>query len=419
MNFTILNLKESKFVWFLGIFFVLFFIITIINERFILPDFHVYVHAANNLVNDNPVYHQEYRPGSGIYKYAPFSLFFYIPFTFLSDFFAKTVYFWLIAAGITFLMLFLKRFVDINLFDKKLPVTNSTVLFLSFLVVVVHFHRELELGNVNLFLLLALVLSLYFILSEREYIGGTLIGIAILFKPHFLVVLPLMVMRRKWRSLLAVVLVIVVGSLLPIIVVGWQGNLTLQAEWFQTMSEHNAGWRLIENPNTIHHWIYLLGLQYFISEPGTVFSYVVILLVAILFLIWIVRNMKVEMRQGNSMVCKHFIHEYFLILAIIPNITYTDTEHFLFSLPLIMFILICIIQWDYKKSLLFYLTVLGFIFYGGNWHDLWGHDISVWIERFGLLGLGNLLIIITSIFYFLKLNFIAPTLDGDKSVIHS
>ncbi len=419
MNFTVLNLKGNKFVWFLGIFFVLFFIITIINERFVLPDFHVYVHAANNLVNGNPVYHQEYRPGSGIYKYAPFSLFFYIPFTFLPEFFAKTLYFWLIAAGITFLMFFLKRFIDINLFDKKLPITNSTVLFLSFLVVVVHFHRELELGNVNLFLLLALVLSLYFITSEREYIGGTLIGIAILFKPHFLVVLPLMAMRKKWRSLLAVVLVIVGGSLLPIIVVGWQGNLTLQAEWFQTMSEHNASWRLVENSNTIHHWIYLLGLQYFISEPGTVFSYIVVLLVAIVVFIWIIRNMMIEMRQDNSITYKHFIFEYFLILAITPNITYTDTEHFLLSLPLIMFIGTCMIQGDYKKTLPFYLAILGFIFYGGNWHDLWGHNISVWIERFGLLGVGNLLIIITSIFYFLKLNIVSPMPDGDKSVINS
>lgn len=400
MEKILLHFKKEKFVWLLMLYFVLVLIFGIINNRFYLPDFAVYYHASKNFISGEQVYHQVYgTTGTGIYKYSPFVLVFFIPFSILPEIAARFVYFWVIAAGIIFIMFYLERFLIHYFSPQKKPISSQWVLFFTFLVVVVHFHRELELGNVNLLLLLILIFSLSLILRNKEIPGGILIGITILFKPHFLLLLPLLLLRKKWLTFSLVILFIIFGLVLPTVMVGWQENLNLHVDWFQTMSEHNTSSRLAENPNTIHHWLYVTGLKYLFPLPGIIYTYAVIVALGLIFLLGFSRNNKIEKQIDSNIKHAHFLFEFILILAIIPNITYTDTEHFLLSLPIVMFILIIMIQQHLPKRVIWYISIIGFLMYGGNWYEVWGDELSVWIEHNGILGMGNIIIMGCAICY--------------------
>jgi hypothetical protein len=345
------------------------------------------------------VYHPEKDMGTAIYKYSPFATFFFIPFTFLPSFLAKTLYFLIIAACILYTMFLLEKFLRQYLY--KFPTLNSSylVLFLTFLVGVVHFHRELELGNVNLILLLILLWALYCMVNNHDLAAGWLIGIAILFKPFFVVFIPVLILRKKWKTLVTVTLMIIVGLITPSIIAGYEGNASLHSQWFQTMRAHNDTSRLIDNPNTLHSWLYRTGMKFFFPTVTSSYSYGLIFIIALLFLTWIVQNHFVEKsdkKNREKLADQNFIFEYFLILAVIPNITFTDTEHFLLSLPIIMFLIIYFIHINHKKNYLFYLALIAFFLYGSNWHDAWGDTISVWMQKVGLLGLGNILILLVS-----------------------
>lgn len=395
----IVPFQKNIFVWFFIVFTIIFYILTNINQRFNLSDFRVYCRAAENFVESEPVYHPEKEMGTAIYKYSPFALFFFIPFTLLPTFLAKTLYFLIIAACILYTMLLLEKFLKQYLF--KFPTLNSSslILFLTFLVVVVHFHRELELGNVNLILLLVLLWALYFSLSDRQLTAGWLIGIAILFKPYFIALLPLLLLRKKWKILGTVTTTIIVGLLIPSLIAGFEGNISLHSQWFQTMTAHNDSLRLIDNPNTIHSWLYRFGMKSLFPMVTASYSYGIILIIALLFLIWIVQNHRVEKlnkKNREKLAEQNFIFEYFLILAVIPNITFTDTEHFLLSLPIIMFLIIYFAHTNFKNNYLFYFALLAFFLYGSNWYDVWGDSISVWMQKAGLLGLGNMLILLVA-----------------------
>jgi hypothetical protein len=400
MDKFISYLKKEKFVWLLVLYFVLVLIFGIINNRFYLPDFAVYYHASKNFINGEQVYYQVFgTTGTGIYKYSPFVLIFFIPFAILPEIAARFIYFWIIAAGIIFIMFYLEQFLTKYFAPQQIHIPSRMALFFTFLVVVVHFHRELELGNVNLLLLLILIYSLSLILRNKEIPAGLLIGITILFKPHFLLLLPLLLLRKKWLTFIAVVLFIIFGLLFPFVIVGWQGNLDLHTDWVQNMLEHNTSYRLAENPNTIHHWLYIAGLKYLLSSPGLIYTYSVIFALGLLFLLGILRNYEIEKQIDTDIKYAHFLFEFILILAIIPNITYTDTEHFLLSLPIVMFILIIMINHNQPQKVIWYISIVGFFMYGGNWYEVWGDRLSIWLEHSGILGLGNVIIMSCTICY--------------------
>ena len=72
-----------------------------------------------------------------------------------------------------------------------------------------HFSRELLLGNVNWLLFLA-VFAAFTLLEKKPLIAGLLIGAVLLFKPHFIVVVPWLVIRKEFRVLAYTALVILV-----------------------------------------------------------------------------------------------------------------------------------------------------------------------------------------------------------------
>ena len=90
-----------------------------------------------------------------------------------------------------------------------------------------------------------------------------------------------------------------------------------------------------------------------------------------------------------------------VLISLLPNITVTDTEHFLLALPLIIYL--SVIFQVRPISVGHWLIVVSFIAYGFNIYDLWGRDLSALFEYYGLLGIGNFGIIVLSVWNLKKM----------------
>jgi hypothetical protein len=124
-----------------------------------------------------------------------------------------------------------------------------------------------------------------------------------------------------------------------------------------------------------------------------------------MILFFVLRNLQIERTKNNDsdIVKDNFIFEFIILISIIPIITITDSEHFLLSIPLIMYILFNFsLLYPYGKKFYIGLLIVVFLLYGGNWHDLIGHNMSSLIDNYGVLGYANILLIVIALMIKIK-----------------
>jgi hypothetical protein len=266
------------------------------------------------------------------------------------------------------------------------PIKNRTenlLMSLALVCILLHLVREFHLGNINILLLFLASAGLIFSLRSRDVLSGIFIGLAIIIKPYFLVLILPFVASGKWRVTMSICLTMIISFLLPMLFFGYTHNILLHKEWLLAMREHSS---YLSSHHTIQSLLhYYLGLQ-----TGTWFTYFLIALISSGYF-FIFFFLKSRTESASQFL---FASGYFCLLSIVPNIVITDTEHFLLSLPLIMILLRYI--YEKKNHLLTAAFIVLIILYEGNSTDLLGKNISQRFEEMGLLGISNL-IIITSI----------------------
>jgi len=375
------------------------FVIEHINGRFWLNDFRVYYGAGEALLNGAPLYGVAHGLDSGVFKYAPALALFYALFALLPYPIAASIQYTLIAIAFVDGSIRIDRLVREKLLVQR-P-AGYLPLFLTALVCVVHLHRELHLGNINMILLWLLVIALDQLLNGSRNAGAVLIGIAILAKPHFVVLLPLLVLFSKYRELGVSVGVVLLGMLLPSVFLGPTGNVEVHKAWFAAMAEHNSsliytGGEDYRSVNTIYSFVHRSVGKYFM-EPNSLEAYTIlggIVLVFGAFLLWLK-----SWTTSNSSL---FAMGYFLILALVPSITLTDTEHFLLSMPLVAYLIHHLVPIARTR----WLVLLGIpvlFAYGGNWEDALG-PFAAHMIHYGVLGIGNGLLILICGWVFARSN---------------
>ncbi len=388
---TFEQIKKDRLLIFCCLFFPLFYFIQIHNHRFMLHDFEVYYSAAAKVLNNESFYNQSFGLPSGIFKYSPAAAFLFVPFALLPFFAAATIYFTIVSVLVymTFqkaynLILRLAPFLGFNV-D---PTRKTSVLFVSLLVLLSAIHRELHLGNVNLLLLFLTMLHVEFFINKKTVFSGLILSIMILIKPHFLIFTPMLLFSGGIITLVMGFIFFLLAMFLPIAYYGFERYASLFKEWISTMVNHNSVDCLISTPNTIHYWIFKF-------VPNTIPSATTILtLLSVGTLVSLL--LYFQKRQLLGIQSDSFYPlSAFLLVALIPNVTVTDTEHFLFSLPLIVMLTIRLQQKSW--TLFHWLTVVAFILFGFNWFDLWGRRISLLLSESGILGIGNIAIIALSI----------------------
>ncbi len=392
-----LEYKNDKHLWkfivIAGLVLLTDFIFENINHRFWLNDFKVYYSAARALWDGDTVYGVAFGLSSGFYKYSPSTLIFFLPHAMLPYPVACIIHFFTLAAVMIYVPFVIRDIIRDHYFARW-NLQENLLFLLSFICVLIHFVKELHLGNITVVLLLLLTLSLRSLFRSQPLKAGFFFAIVVLAKPFFLILILPLIFRKQWKALAGFVATLVIASLLPSLVTGWQRDVQLHLQWYHAVFDHNA--------NYPSHNSILYMIQYYIwPAVPAYFQYLIIAAGAAAFFIIHYFNRKIETIHTSRSLTRTagFTVEWFFLIAILPDLVKTDSEHFLSSLPVIMVIMAFLIQ--NRKFLPSILFVILIFFYGANSTDLLGRPLSNRLFDMALIGISNLLIVV----YFLAVHY--------------
>jgi hypothetical protein len=356
----------------------------------------VFYLAAKSFLAGEPVYYQQFGLSSGYFKYSPVSLFAFIPLSFTPYIVAKSIYY-LISMSFASCVIILSKRLWNNISGEKIKKSIYALLLVS-LISFSHLFRDLQLGNINILLLFALIVSLNLIRGGKNINAGIVLGLVLLFKPHFLVLIPLLILRKKIKIIATIALTVIAGLIIPAFVTGLEYNFALLSEWYDTMLMHNQSFH--NSNNTIHILLFRLFAGYIFPGAGSVYVAINIAIIAALVLLFVLINKKKEQKPSTQeFKSNNFSFEYLLLISLVPSLVHTDTEHFLFSIPIIMYIIVHLFK--YKSTVLIIISMISFLLYVGTWGDLLG-KYSYYLEHYGSLGTGNIMIVLISLWVFFK-----------------
>ena len=386
------SIAAKRFIYISTIIGIGYFVLQKINYRDGMSDFRVYYDAATAIINNTSLYGVAFGLSSGFYKYSPFAAFPFIPLSILPYTLSSAFYYSILFVSIIFFTLLLVYYLE------GLNQIKNTLRGWSFLLVVLflanHFERELLLGNVNVFLLIASFILFQLVQKEQPILSGFVFAFILLVKLHFVILVPYFLLKQQWRLLVSATLFLSVGLFMPVFWKGIEGNWIWLTQWIETMQGHNMV--LLDN-NTTLYGMYknciALPLDMVVRNSDVLY---ILSGTALLFLMFILKNKKLNQTPIVYI-------EYFLLVALIPNLTHTDTEHFLWTWPLITYVIILLLNDNVRFKIIYIsLLVLAFVPYSLNSRDIIGIKAGLIFDRWGFLGIANLMIIAVSLLLFRK-----------------
>jgi hypothetical protein len=384
--------KHAFPVWFtlfVGFIVLLTFSLNMINGRFWLADFRIYYSAAQQFMCGGQVYLVSFNDFSGFYKYSPALLYLFLPYGLLSYKAASIIHFFLLGSA------FLFTFLAISDLLKKYVISppeklEQLLLILSFTCILIHFTREMYMGNINIILLLMICFAYRGFLAGRMGTCGVLLGMVILAKPYFIILLLPLLLRKQWKLLAGILGIVSAGLLLPFIFPGPGRAIGLYTDWYRSILKHN-----MEFPS-MNSLEYLIRHYCFPSIPAAA-GYLIPLAACFLASWFIISNIKREKKAGNEneAVAENLIFEWFIMLAMLPVVFKTDWVQFLYLAPVITYIIFY--TGTYKKFYLVPVLVLLFFFFSANSDDLLGRPLSRKLLEMGVMGISSMFIILTAL----------------------
>ena len=384
------------------VFFALMLVLENINDRFQTNDLRVMYDAAEALINNKTVYGIPFGLSTGYYKYSPFTLLLFVPYTLISFKIASILHFILISISAISSVILIEQIISKYFFnnDKRRLLTY----FLILLSILLHVVKDLHLGNTNTILIFIVILAIYNSLKSRYLLAGLFFALAIITKPYFAIAILPFILYKQYKTIMYTALSGLLFILITVIFMGFSKSLSLHTEWFAAMLEHS---KYLTSSYTIFYLLdYYTGLKIPTQYSYHFFIVIGFISTAYFYLIK-VRDEKLNQFNKNQSLMIFF----FFIIAITPNILITDNEHFIFSLPLIAFIIIYLKS--YKNYYILTLFVIAALMYGGNSTDLVGKVLTLKIKFWGLLGIGNLMIVSIAMYLFYT---IRKTLDIKNSL---
>ena len=398
--------KNSSFLLFAFVFFILIFTVENINGRFWLNDFKVYYLAAKSLLEGKQVYGIPFGLDTGYYKYSPFVMMIFSPYCLFSYKAASIIHFFVIVIFSILAILVIQKIVNRYLFNSENK-NKNLLLSISVFCILRHIVRELHLGNVNMILVFLLCLGLLLTLKGRYVFSGICIGAAIIVKPYFILLMLPLLLNKKNKTIYSAINTVVLSVFIAILILGFSKGILLHQEWIHSMIKHNS---YITSNETFQS---LIKYYFYKNLPGS-FQFYILAIALIAYVIFYFYTIKIESKspekENNSVI--NFIIFYFVLIAIIPNLLLTDTEHFLYSLPLVILLLNYL--WLTKNIYEISAFVVLIFFYALNSSDILGHKLSDKFDEMGLLGISNLLLIAFSLYITFKK--IIPTRNENAKI---
>lgn len=371
------------------LFFALMLILENLNDRFQTNDLRVMYDAANALRHGDTVYGISFGLSTGYYKYSPFTLLLFVPYSLVSLKTAAFIHFFIISISAIFSIILIEKIINKYFFNNDKYRLLSYLLIL--ILVLLHVVKDLHLGNTNTILIFTIVLTIYNSLNKKYLLAGLFFALAIITKPYFAIAVLPFLLYKQYKTVMYTALSGFIFVLLTVVFMGFSKSLSLHLEWFSAMLEHS---KYLTSSYTI---FYLLDYYTGIKIP-TEYSYHFFVFIGILSFVFFYllkrKDEKLSIFNENQSLMMFF----FFIIAITPNILITDNEHFIFSLPIIAFVILYLIS--NKNYYILVLFFIGALMYGGNSTDLVGADLTLKIKFWGFLGIGNLIILSIAMYLF-------------------
>jgi hypothetical protein len=197
-----------------------------------MPDFDVYRTAGARALAIEPLYRAD--DGHFQFKYLPAFALFAAPLAMLPPPAAKGA--WFAASAILMLIL-------LGLSLRTLPEVRrppAVLVVVTFLAMAKFYAHELVLGQVNLLFAVLVVLAIVWMRSGRGAGAGLLLALAVVVKPYAVIFAPWLATRRDRTAALTMAAGLVMLLLLPAARYGWDGNLRLLGDWWQTVTSTTA-----------------------------------------------------------------------------------------------------------------------------------------------------------------------------------
>ena len=379
--------EEFKYFWkgarWFALFPVLYLVLLFINHRFQLSDFNVYYGAADALINGEQVYGKAFGLSSGYYKYSPEILVPFLPFALLK-YDVAAVLFYLINSGIILLLLneFKQTFFKSYEWGREV----WFMLAMTFLFFGDQLERELFLGNVNALLLLLTLWSVRSIENNQSAKAGLIYAVVLCFKIHFLILLPYFILKKEWKVLLYAVVGLLGMSLILFLCVPGR-FVVLHSQWLKAVQAHNV--QLDQSPNTIYFVIQKVLSSLHMAVISVAAVLIGLSIAGLTYLKFIWKNIGKGFQSNEALI----------LLALIPVLTHTDTEHFLWAMPFFLMILITVSKWNKKGKIaagvVLFFASIPFLF---NSPDIVGKGLSKQLDEGGI-GFMLILLLLLSFLY--------------------
>jgi hypothetical protein len=340
-----------------------------------MTDFGVCYQGGQRIIRGETLYRE--ADGHLQYKYSPASALFFAPLALLPYGAAKVIWYVLEFGFLT--GLFLLSF-------RVLPVSGKRavpILAWTFLIELKFLGREIELGQVNLFILFLLISMLYLLLRKKQSSAGFLWGGSLFFKPYALVFLPYLLIKRKFRALVAGLAAALIGLSLPAVIYGLRGTLAVLREWPATLSKSTSG--LLASFDNASLYGFLLKMFPSLSKQATVAILLLIFVAAALAVLWMIKKGQEAAAPQHPEVLENSF-----LLVLIPLFSPLGWNYnYLYSLPAVM---IVIAAWVRLSPALRIVLIIDFLIISTSIIEVWGRGLFHFYTHYALVAINFLIV---------------------------
>ncbi len=371
--------------FFLLAFSIIFLLLEIYNGRFWQSDFTVYYKAAQRLLEGNTLF-RHVEDGHYIFKYSPVSALYFIPFTVFSLNTAKILY-WFFLTGIIIGSYYISVFLVSKGEVFKNPRRLNNIILLGALILVVHFQRELHLGQVNQLLLLLYLLAAYCFGRNKPILSSLLLALSIFLKPFAIIFLPYLIVKKRYKETSYFVLFGVILFFLPLFFYSFDEFVNQNILWVNELTaelEHKQGMLQSANHTIFSIFARFTPLRLISFTPAIIKIYQVILLGLM------AASILVFIRKGKN-IENNYVSEFALLICLIPLLSFTSQNAFGFAALMVFILLLNFSSFSLSEKI---VTTIGFVFLGGNYNDVWGSELSGLFNDISLVSFGSLILIV-------------------------
>jgi hypothetical protein len=345
-----------------------------------MSDFRVCYRGGQRILKGETLY--RVSDGHLQYKYSPASAVFFSILTFLPYEIAKLIWYF---SQLIFLFLALSLSYDLLPLKQK---KRGTVMLFSFLILAKFLGREVELGQVNIFILFLLLLMVKASLERKEIKGGLFWGFSLFFKPYALVFFPYFILKKKLKLIASGLGMLILSFLLPAIFYGFKHNLQVLKEWPRTL--------FLSTPSLIDHYdnasLQAFFLKNFPSgQRGLAWIFIILLAFLIgFFLLWM---MFLSRRKGlKEPEVLEFSYLFILIPLFSPLAWYYNYLYSALAIALLINFI------DKFPRALRYILIADFIFIGASLREILRKHAFRFYTQHSLVVIG-FLVILACLFY--------------------